>query len=641
MRGRPDTSLTKPGSKFVVCPRVFSRAVSDAQHLAEHAGFKSFCLRCDVHRRRKTYEALSLLPDGSSWLAGGVRGGLWGLGCRVCAKYAASGRKCFGGRFSKFATLQVRAKTGFHARFQIEQHQRSAAHRHAAGAKRARVGREDPSPQPLPLARPAASSSSGTEEVSEADAALLRGNVPSAAEWRDAWALLSETSSLRKCARVRRKQFSTDDTEVERTRKRRRKQLRVMAEVLRMKIRDVLGNATSISLSLDESKYRKIVRYRADVPSRNVEASDFCNAGALGILDCEKGHASEFEEDHAVTAVKQLESFLTRFCTPLGRGRRKALSLTCDESLKSHIMRTVTSFSADGGGKERRAVFLAGRELFPNLLIAMRDPAHAIRIASQALHCDDVFGEVWHELFDARHALAPDLKNSAKWHNLFVAIQEDSAVPLAQPGIGRKPLQAVVRNFSFAKQRFDSTAGPVGKIALMLLPVATLLAYISSDKRHDKAMQARALALLRQLDTKLCMAVGVSADWGIICNWFLRLFDVASHDIALSRSQIDCMVETLDAVFLDGRLFHKIMQGASAATVAAACAVPDEPLPRVGTGGEAAGFITTTVMSNLRRKYVFLAGGIPCYTGGSLGMRTRKSCSRECRTWRASRKSAC
>ena len=171
-------------------------------------------------------------------------------------------------------------------------------------------------------------------------------------------------------------------------------------------------------------------------------------------------------------------------------------------------------------------MFLAGRELFPNLLIVIRDPAHAIRIASKSLHCDDVFGEVWRELFDGRHALAPDIMNSDKWHNLFVVAtqeEEDSVLPLAEPGIiGRKPLERVVQNLSFAKQRFDSTAGPVGKMALMLLPLATLLAYISADRRHEKAARERALALFVKMDSKFCMAVGVSADWGIICNWFLR-----------------------------------------------------------------------------------------------------------------------
>eukprot|EP00959_Pyramimonas_sp_CCMP1952_P392409 8222851-Pyramimonas_sp.AAC.1 len=87
----------------------------------------------------------------------------------------------------------------------------------------------------------------------------------------------------------------------------------------------------------------------------------------------------------------------------------------------------------------------------------------------------------------------------------------------------------------------------------MLLPVATLLAYIASDRRRDSEQRERAATLLDKLDTKFCMAVGVSADWGIVCKWFVRLFDVANHDIAASRLQIDCMVETLDAVFKEGR----------------------------------------------------------------------------------------
>ena len=393
-----------------------------------------------------------------------------------------------------------------------------------------------------------------------------------------------------------------------------------------MRTREILRTATSISLSLDESNYRMIVRYRCDVPSpaatergeaRRIGGSGFCHAGVLGILDCKKVHTAEFEEDHAVTAVKQLDSFFTRFCTPLGRGKREALPLACDDSLKSHIMRTVTSLSADGCPAARRALFLAGREVFPNLLIVIRDPAHAIRLAIQALHTDELFGEVWHELFGGSHALAPDLTNSQKWHNLFEAIQDEGGpMPLAEPGIDRRPLQAVVRNLRFAKQRFDSTAGPVGKIALMLLPIATLLAYVSSDTRHEKEKRERAGDLLRKLDTKFCLAVGVSADWGIICNWFLRLFDVASHDIALSRCQIDCMVETLDAVFLEGRVFKCIMQQAASNAAAAAASSADEPLPRMGTGGERVGFITTTVMESLRRKYVFLAGGDPVLQWG-------------------------
>ena len=141
-----------------------------------------------------------------------------------------------------------------------------------------------------------------------------------------------------------------------RARKRQRQQLCVMAEVHRNKIRKVLKEATSISLALDEAKYRKIVRYRCDVPSaqscgranlgRNVGASGFSHSGVLGILDCSKKHASDFEADHAVTAMKQLDSFLTQFCTPLGpSGRRRGMPqpLACDHELKEHIAKAVTS----------------------------------------------------------------------------------------------------------------------------------------------------------------------------------------------------------------------------------------------------------------------------------------------------------
>ena len=139
--------------------------------------------------------------------------------------------------------------------------------------------------------------------------------------------------------------------------------------------------------------------------------------------------------------------------------------------------------------------------------------------------------------------------NSEKWNNLLVTIQEENVQAVQRPAVPQ-PLARIVRNLALAKQRFDSTAGPVGKIALMLLPVATLLAYIASDRRHDRHQRERAQALLQQLDSKFCIATGVSADWGIICTWFLRLFDVANHDIAKSRSEIDCMIETLNALLL-------------------------------------------------------------------------------------------
>ena len=57
-------------------------------------------------------------------------------------------------------------------------------------------------------------------------------------------------------------------------------------------------------------------------------------------------------------------------------------------------------------------------------------------------------------------------------------------------------LQArVVQNVAIAKQRFDSTAGPAGKIALILLPIAILFAHIASDQRRERDERERAYSL--------------------------------------------------------------------------------------------------------------------------------------------------
>ena len=565
----------------------------------------------------------------ASWMSAGVNRGIWGLGCTVCAEYAATGRKLENARFSKIATFQLRPTSGFHARYVIERHHASEAHRVASGAKRKLPETSSVAPRPQPLADATVCPTERPVVISAEDAAILKGNVPSPAEWVDAWAVLSETVSLRKGGRISEKTLGTPGVR-HRKRKRYRQQLQVMAEVMRRKIRKVLLHATSISLALDECKYRKVIRFRADLPDRKrrgagslwrfVGASGFCLSGVLGLLDCSKKHASDFEEDHAVTAVKQLSDFLAKFCTPRGRirGRRGAQLLACDHELKAHVMNTVKCVAADGASKERRAVFLALRDLFPNVLIVIRDPAHAIRIASKALHCDDVFKQVWEDLFDGKHSLVPDLMNSSKWHNLLVAIQGDNIRAVRRPGVPQ-PLAEVLRNVGFAKQRFDSTSGPVVKIALMILPVATLLAHIASDMRHERPQRECATVLLRKLDTKFCTAIGVSADWGVICNWFLRLFDVAGHDIAKSRSEIDSMIETLDAVFLEGCCFKRLLDPATAA-VSAASVVAGDLLPpihnAVSDAGREAAFITSKVLRNLRKKFVFYSGGMPVLLWG-------------------------
>ena len=94
-------------------------------------------------------------------------------------------------------------------------------------------------------------------------------------------------------------------------RKIRRKQLKVMAETRREVLRERLGKALFISLSLDDREYKKVVRFRCDAPDE-----PYVHRGILGVMGLEKSSVGDFEEDHALIAVRKMDSFLNTFCTP-------------------------------------------------------------------------------------------------------------------------------------------------------------------------------------------------------------------------------------------------------------------------------------------------------------------------------------
>ena len=62
------------------------------------------------------------------------------------------------------------------------------------------------------------------------------------------------------------------------------------------------------------------------------------------------------------------------------------------------------------------------------------------------------------------------------------------------------------------------------------------------------------------------MGLGASADWGIITEAFLRLFDSPNHDIASTTRELERFLEVLDACFRRGGIFvHRDADGAVAA----------------------------------------------------------------------------
>ena len=291
----------------------------------------------------------------------------------------------------------------------------------------------------------------------------FKGRVPKAKDWLDAFVDTQNNLSLRKQARLTLGKSTIPSGEAGMQgqpleaprladqegrplaaprfysaylRKTRRKQTKIMAECLRKRHRKVLLEASFCTLALDEAQGRKLVRFRCDLKQK-----PWRRRGILGVYDCTPKTMGEGEEDHALRAMNGLDAFITRFCTPL---RKACLEPVCDQDLKDHLLKIVVVLSADGGPAERRALYVACERMFPNLLILIRDSAHALRIAmKESLHHDAVFGEIWEELFNKRHAVVPDLQNSEKLKALLVAAQKEGHVILGLPS-GHQPLDVVI-----------------------------------------------------------------------------------------------------------------------------------------------------------------------------------------------------
>ena len=260
-------------------------------------------------------------------------------------------------------------------------------------------------------------------------------------------------------------------------------------------------------MAIDESKKRKVIRAKCDTPDGRSARFFF------GVVEGDFKSVEELTEDHARMASRRLDEKLTEFCTPL-QG-------PVDHALKEHIQKRVRVLAADGAKSERRALFLAAGNMFKRVFLIIRDHAHALRLAiKDSLLCDESFNLVYEELFDKKKALIKNIQYSDKLKLMLQRIQQE----IGEANANASRLKTVLKHFSWAKQRFDSTADPVAKVALMLVPIATLLAFVATDERHQSEDRNRATKLLKIMSkSEFCLTIGVFADWNIVLQAFLRL----------------------------------------------------------------------------------------------------------------------
>jgi len=188
----------------------------------------------------------------------------------------------------------------------------------------------------------------------------------------------------------------------------------------------------------------------------------------------------------------------------------------------------------------------------PNMRLIIRDRAHIIRNSTRdPLLADATFNEFWEDMFNSKHALVPDLRNSDEWREKLLICQR---AVLSECGVQGGGVSVVSRVMSFAKQRFDSCATPQRQFCCLLAALAMVLAYQASDSRNTSQTRQRSARRLRELPRHVLTA-GLSASYSEECIRLVRIFDVNDHDPAATSREKHEFARRMSTLFFDGHIF--------------------------------------------------------------------------------------
>ncbi|CAE7220504.1 MPK1 [Symbiodinium sp. CCMP2592] len=407
---------------------------------------------------------------------------------------------------------------------------------------------------------------------------LFSGNVPQPADWLRAWRACRTASSFKGAVKF----YSTEDFAAGRNTKLDSVSLKNMILVMHWAVKSVrkqrLEQATSISLSVDDRKEYRLVRYRCDVPPRTAkqsaapgsqgpqgsQGSQGSEDGPLvadGLLGVYKTGASvpentleEHDADKSQVMADSIGIVIDRACQdPEGK---------TDEESCSRLKLHVRHFAADQCTSARKCgrLLVTGGQ-YPNLVWVSHDPAHQVRIAYQdPLHAMPEFQDQWERLFapgKGKHALIPDIQNSEVWKaRLMAAQQEVLRLHGSQAGV-----EKVIRALSFSQPRFDSSATPMLKYLCMIRAMAVLCAMQAADERNTVEIRSRAERALQNMNAAALMRCGLTCDYTSECLGFLRRnFDIEDPDVSCTPRVLEEFTKRQRFLFVDGYILSDSSQ---------------------------------------------------------------------------------
>ena len=257
-----------------------------------------------------------------------------------------------------------------------------------------------------------------------------------------------------------------------------------------------LAEAKSISLSVDDRKDFRLLRYRCNLPSPSPESKvqgsqnatkgpscleewcDTCPLAAEGLLgvyrlgqDVPENTLEAHDADKSVSMAKTVHELIKRACSdPEG---------VIDQSSYEDIKANIRHFASDQGPSVNRCgKVLASDGLLANLVYCSFDAAHQVRIGCKdPLQALPGFETQWKQLFGGKEALLPSIQNSEVWTAKLLAAQNKVLEVYGKQG----SLEKTIKTFSFAPQRFDSSASPLLKYCSLIRAIAVLCGMQAAD----------------------------------------------------------------------------------------------------------------------------------------------------------------
>ena len=307
---------------------------------------------------------------------------------------------------------------------------------------------------------------------------------------------------------------------------------------------DFLKGAKCVSISSDERNGRLLVKYAASDDQLNVQY------GCMALLRDAGGSAY----DIAAAVHKAVERFCTRRVLHPGLNAGKPRR-ECNLPVQEHIRDRIEMFTADGAANEQLAARLlhpgssrSNCQKLPNLSMILRDKAHATRrLTERTFQADPNLDRNMQAVVTGETSVARLLKNS----RLFQCIFEQEVCKQVRSG-SAAGMQGSVRDMSFAKQRFDSTAKPLGRCLLNLDAAISTMDIIcrqrpTTSKEHRGGRDF--LTLISEPRSLLLM--GMLADASDECLVLTRFFDREAFRVEDMAEQLSAFRRQIRRLFAE------------------------------------------------------------------------------------------